>query len=163
MLNYQNKTKKELIEELIALKKQMNKVEVDERPLKENELNIYSLFKNAPISYLSLNKKGVIITANNAFIKELGYNKTELENHCICEFTEQNEIKKVTNFIKSVIKIGEIFGHLILLKNKKEEILTYSLSGNSFYDPLDKQFYIHIILYNITEQQKALNALSSSE
>jgi len=131
--------------------------------IRKNEIRFHDLFEHAPLPYLSVNKKGIISNINNAFTLELGYNSKEIENHRIDEFISQNDKKKIIPIFKTILKNGQISNIEIDLITKTNELITYSIVGNILFDMLEKYSRIHFVLYNITEQKKAKEALSFSE
>jgi PAS domain S-box-containing protein len=131
--------------------------------IRESEMHFRSLYENAPVPYVSLTKKGIILYSNNCFTRELDYSKLESVHHWIGEFTKHNELKKVDLLIKTIIKNGHLSNFIIDLVNKNGDILSYSVVGNLIHDMIEKQSRIHLILYNITEQNNAIKALRSSE
>jgi len=80
-----NKTKEQLLSELIDLRKKIvelknvkNSIQSLEEKIKQSEEKRQSLFENTPVYLATLNLEGVITSCNDAWLKISGYTVEEI-------------------------------------------------------------------------------------
>jgi len=130
--------------------------QIELRHLKEK---FEDLFHNAPIMYLSLDIKGIVIECNNTLLDKLGYTREEIiGNYMTMLLTEES----VASFKKSfpvLIEIGKISGVERQLVTKSGEIIDVQLSVSGEYDEHDDLIKTRASVEDITGLKRAENKI----
>ncbi len=122
-----------------------------------------SLYDNAPLPYQSLNAEGIIIDANPAWLKLMGYTRAEVIGKWYGSFLHP-DAKAV--FVKNfpVLKTcGLVTDVPFKLQKKDGSYIHISLNGLSSYFPDGSFKQTHCVFQDITIQQATLEKLKNSE
>lgn len=156
-----DKTKTELINEMVKLSQKIAKLERAEfkftkarEAFNKNEKSFRLLYEEAPLPYQSLDRDGNIIEINKAWIDELGYSREEVIGKWFGDFLPpgyHGEFKKNYKRFKAA---GEIFGVEVELVKKDRSSIYVIYDGKVAYDEKGNFKRSHCIFRNITEQRR---------
>ena len=131
--------------------------------INKNEDYFRYLYEQAPLSYQSLDEKGMILDVNNAWLETLGYQKTEVIGKWFGEFLAPGENSKLeANFSRFLAK-GEIGNVEFILKHKNGQSIDIILSGKILNNRKGQFLRTHCILKDMTKNKKKERELYSSE
>ncbi len=124
-----------------------------ESELRRSESKFRILCKNLPIGYLSLDKEGIIVDANNALLKILGYSKKDVIGKSFYKFLAKDYKDKFANRFKRCAQSNKACNAEYNLINKDGNIVTVELNCKAFYD--DKNFkFLYCAVRDITKYKK---------
>ncbi|MBT4485491.1 MAG: PAS domain S-box protein [Candidatus Latescibacteria bacterium] len=144
------------------------KNEITERKEVEEEIILLKekyedLYYNAPIMYLSLDSKGIIIECNNIFLDKLGYKKREFIGKHITNFTTKESTVGFKKDFPKLIKTGKMTGVERQLVTKSNDIIDVILNVTVEYDEQGKPLQTRAAFEDITERKQAEETLRQSE
>lgn len=153
-----DKTKEELIEELLRLRKENfqlksgNEKNVSERELAQNKFRM--LFEQSPVGMaLVLHETGEFLEVNNSVLKSTGYTKEEFLNLSYWDITpreyEQQEIKQLET-LNETGRFGPNFKEYIRKDGSRYPL---SISGALFVD-VDGRKVVWGIIEDISERRE---------
>ena len=160
MENFKEKSKDELIKEIVKLKKQISNFD---KELKESKEKYKAVYNCVPFSYQSLNEAGSIKDVNPVWLRTFGYDREEVIGNRFEDFLhsdwkshfEKNfiEFKQSGHMDNVQFKIRHKDGHYLDILS--EGCISYYSDGNF------KQTYC--VLQDITERKQVEQALQQSE
>jgi PAS domain S-box-containing protein len=161
MMKDETKTKKQLINELVELRKQTEKLKakvaksegIDDR-LKASEEQFKMLFVNAPLAYQSLDEKGNILDVNREWLNILGYSKEEVVDHHFTEFISPDDINYFKNCFPLFIKKERVEEIKFEMVRKDGIIIIVSFFGNIQRDAKGLFQRTHCIFQDITKHKR---------
>jgi len=164
------KTKDQLINELVKLRQRIAELEASETERKRAEEEIRLLkekyedpYNNAPIMYLSLDVNGIIIECNNTILDKLGYTKKEFIGKHITKFISKESEANFKKDFPKLLKTGKILGVERQLVTKNGEIIDVILDVTVEYDEHGKPIKTRATFEDITERKRAEEVIKSSE
>jgi len=164
------KTKDQLINELVKLRQRIAELEASETERKRAEEEIRLLkekyedpYNNAPIMYLSLDVNGIIIECNNTILYKLGYTKKEFIGKHITKFISKESEANFKKDFPKLLKTGKILGVERQLVTKNGEIIDVILDVTVEYDEHGKPIKTRATFEDITERKRAEEVIKSSE
>jgi PAS domain S-box-containing protein len=137
-------------------------LEKRERDLRESEARYRDLFENAVDIIYSLSPSGVIVDANEAFLRQGGYEREEVEGRPLGDFLVQED-RDLAGKLYDRAAEGEAFSFEMRGKTKTGEIRWYSVISRPILDEAGALESIHCIARDITERRKAEEELKRSE
>lgn len=122
--------------------------------LAESEMNYRMLYLHAPLPYQSLDKEGRIIDVNPAWLKTLGYRRTEAVGKDFSSFLHpdwQDHFKKNFPLFKEE---GAVHDVRFRIRHKSGEYREVSFEGRMGYWPDGQVKQSYCVFQDITEQQQ---------
>jgi len=173
-MNTQDKTKDELINELLtlqdaydSLKKSFeNKIKENlntEKTLKETAGQFQSLYSNSSIGLYRTTPAGQIIAANPAIIKMMGYDSFEEISKRDLSKTGYPDIAQREKFKELIEQYDEITNFETEWMRKDGTIIYVSEGSKAVRDELGKIIFYDGTVENITERKNAEEAMRLSE
>lgn len=102
--------------------------------LRESQAHFKLMFDQAPLSYQSLNKEGIIIEVNDFWLKSLGYTKDEVLGNWFGDFLPPDFREKFKENFPKFIEHGEIHDIDFDLVTKDNKILQVFYDGIIHYN-----------------------------
>ncbi|MDQ1239818.1 MAG: hypothetical protein QG577_2004, partial [Thermodesulfobacteriota bacterium] len=165
-----DKTKDELIQELVLLRQKLTKMETDQDPLSvsddvvRQEDEIYrSFYENLPLGYQSLDENGCFLEVNQAWLNTMGYSREDVIGKWFGDFITLGYQETFrANFLKFKAA-GEIRrAELEILK--KDQSTIFAVFEGKISRHLDGRFkQTHCVLLDITQAKRVEDALRYSE
>jgi PAS domain S-box-containing protein len=134
-----------------------------QKALEESEDKFRTLYENSPLPYQSLDEQGNIKTVNEAWCREMGYDKNEVIGRNFAEFIDieyYNFFKK--NFPKFK-KVGHVLGAEFEMIRKNGDELIAKFDGKIGKNDDGSFRQTHCTFVNITEKKKFEGALIKSD
>ena len=163
----EKKTSNPPLEELKRLRRHVAELEQAETERKQAEEEIRllkekyeDLYHNAPIMYLSLDTKGIIIECNNTILDKLGYTKREFIGKHMTEFVTEESATRFKKDFPKLLKTGKVLGVERQLVAESGEILDVILDVTMEYDEHGKPIKTRATFEDITARKKAEKELS---
>ncbi len=129
----------------------------------DNEQHYRELFENAPMPYQSLDENGFIITVNNPWMEMLGYSKEELAGTFIGNYLTESSLVKLKERFPLFKQRGWVKDADFEMITRSGSIVSVLINGRIQNNEQGNFKATHCILTNITERQKAEDALQVSE
>jgi len=162
MSTFENKSKRELIEEIESLKKQVDELKKNEDILKSSEEKFIKTFNSSPSPMIiSEIETGKIVDVNIAFSKMLMYTKQELIGKSVLKLNLWVNPKDRNIYVKKMMDENKISNHEIELRTKSGDIRTTLISGEII--GIKGKNYLFTSSTDITERKHAGEALKESE
>ena len=165
-MEYKNKTKDQLINELIKLHRRLSELENGENRRKETEEELkegeekYRLLFNGLINPITVyDLSGNIIVVNNAGAKNLGRSPEELQGKSLYEIIPEAKdsiVERIHEVVESKQGIDNIED---LVKLPSGEERWYLSNRQPLKDESGKIYAVQAISYDITERKKAEEAV----
>jgi len=130
--------------------------------LKEKYQCYKFLFDNAPLSYISIDKDGIIIKANDTFIESLNYSKEEIIGNRLKYFIAPSYLEDFTNFFDNFLERGVVKDVEFEMVKKDGTKILFSMNGKIAYDGKRNYLKAHFILNDIKEKREVLEAITAS-
>lgn len=126
-----------------------------EKALLEAESKFELLFKQAPLSYQSLDKNGYFIDVNDTWLDTLGYSQEEVKGKRFEDFlTPESAEKFETHLFKFKLK-GKVQGVEFEAIRKDGKRINIVLDGKITYDEHGNFKQTHCVFKDITAQKEA--------
>ncbi|RLD66082.1 MAG: hypothetical protein DRI84_05535 [Bacteroidetes bacterium] len=139
----------------------LNKViEAKTKEVRDTKNRFKSLFDQAPLSYQSINKDGIIIEVNKTWLDIMGYVKNEVIDHRFSKFLHPNDVETFEFLFPKLKAVGEILGEEFEMKKKDGGYITVAFHGKIAYDSKNKFKQTHCVFRDITEQKIIASKLS---
>lgn len=132
--------------------------------LHQNEEKFRLLFENVPIAYQSLDKNGMIITVNHAWLDKLSYDsKEEVIGHWFGEFLAPGFKTKFKESFNKFKKQGSIEGNELVMVKKTGEYIYVLFDSRAGLDENGNFLCSYCIMQDISERKRAEEELRISE
>ena len=131
--------------------------------LQEKEEQFRLLYERAPISYQSLDENGRLLTVNQAWLDELGYQQNEVIGRWFGDFLISEDRELFPSRLDHFKAAGEVFGIEFQMIHKNGHPVRVSFNGKIGHDAQGRFQQTHCVFWNITEQRAAEEALKASE
>lgn len=147
-MNDESKSKEELIEELNQLR---------------SNYDCYKfLFDNAPLSYVSIDENGKIIKVNKTWIEFFGYQADNFSGYPFENFIVPECIEDFRNFLTFFREEGLASDVEFEMLKKDGSRVLVSINGKIVYDTKGKFKKGHLIIRDIKERKKVIEAITAS-
>lgn len=131
--------------------------------LRESEKRFKLLYENAPLSYQSLDNQARLIDVNPTWLKTLGYQREEVIGRPFGDFMTPESAELIKSRFAHFVEAGQIHDYQFDMVRKDGSRFLVSYDGRIAYND-DGQFKsTHCIFTDITQRQKAEDALKESE
>lgn len=131
--------------------------------LRESEKRFKLLYENAPLSYQSLDNQTRLIDVNPAWLKTLGYEREEVIGRPFGDFMTPESAELIKSRFTHFVKAGEIHDYQFDMVRKDGSKFLVSYEGKIAYNDEGQFKSTHCIFSDITQKQKAEDALKESE
>lgn len=154
----EEKSKEQLLKELIDLRRTVVADSADDQPkrehsnAKENEQKYYNLFQSANDAIFIQDLNGTIIDVNNKLLSLFGYDRSEIMSVCMADLVNAAEESKYRSALESLVKDGATVFE-ILLRRKNGESFPAEVSASAF--PVNGEKVVQGIVRNISERKRA--------
>ncbi len=168
MENLENKTKEQLQQEVEVLRKklvtlEMNNIRIEsEEFLTDSEENYKLLYENAPLPFHSLNKDGIFIDVNQAWLQTLGYKREEVIGKPYGDFLHPDYQEHFKNKFPVFKACGSVHTNF-KLQHKDGHYIEILLDGSIGYLPDGSFKQTYCVFQDITERKKVEEELYESE
>lgn len=151
------------ISHFIGFKEDITNKENLKNSLMESEHRFRELFEQAPLPYQSLDKNGVILDINRAWLDHFGYTKEEVLGHNFSEFASAASLETLMKNFSTLISSGTIEGPALEFISKNKTSRWVQVQGRTSKDVHGNFSQTHCILYDITEQKSFIEELQKNE
>lgn len=128
----------------------------------ESEKRFREMFNEAPLPYQSLNREGVILDINYAWLNHFGYDRHEVIGRAYQDFiTVESSANLYKNF-PNLVTHGIVNNVEFDIICKDRSIRHVELEGRSTLDAHGNFQYSHCILSDVTEKNRYINDLKLS-
>ncbi len=166
-----DKTKAELIDELVEMRQRAAELERAEtrykgtlEHLEQSGKTYYDLYDNAPDMFVFVDAKTAnIIRCNQTVVQCLGYTKEEIIGRSIFERYHPDCIEDANAVFQSFVETGEVHDAELALKRKDGSKIDVSLNVSSVRDEAGNVLYGRLVWRDITRHKQAALALRRSE
>lgn len=158
-----NPKKNQSPSELTRLKKELADLKAKETALSKENHSLRQLYNQAPLPYQSMDKNGILLEVNQAWLDSLGYSKSEVIGKNFGDFLHpdwQDHFKE--NFPKFKT-LGEVLGAEYEILKKDGSTLLVSCHGKISRDPQGRFKQTHCIFHDISRFKCTEEALQQSE
>ena len=167
----EEKTKKQLIDELAAMRQRVTELEQVEtqykgtlESLERSGRTYYDLYDNAPDMFVFVDAKTAnIIRCNQTVVQTLGYTREEIIGHSVFERYHPDCVEDAHKVFQSFVETGEVHDAELALKRKDGTKIDVSLNASSVRDEEGNVLYGRSVWRNITRHKRAVKALRRSE
>ncbi|MBA3026979.1 MAG: PAS domain S-box protein [Sulfurimonas sp.] len=153
----------EEITHFIGFKEDITQKENLKKSLLKSELRFRELFEQAPLPYQSLDKNGVILDINRAWLENFGYTKEEVLGHNYAEFITSSSLATLTENFPVLVSSGAIEGPEFEFITKKKGARWVQVQGRTSKDENGIFLHTHCILSDITAQKYFIEELKENE
>lgn len=155
MMKDERKTKKQLIEELVDLRKKGVEYGKAEEALKASEKRYQDLYDNAPDMFGSIDAEtSKIIQCNNTLARVLGYTKDELIGQLVFFIYHPDCLEDAEKAFQQFMATGEIHDVELQLKGKDGRVIDVMLNASAVRDGQGRIISSISILRDITEPKR---------
>lgn len=126
-----------------------------EKALLEAEKRFELLFKQAPLSYHSLDENGYFIDVNNTWLETLGYSWEEVIGKCFGDFLTPEYAENFKNNLDNFKSRGEIQGVEYEAVRKDGKKINIVIDGKIAYEENGRFKQTHCVFKDITAQKEA--------
>jgi PAS domain S-box-containing protein len=98
------------------------------------KLDYKEIYESSPILQRTIDKNGLIISCNAAYVKKLGYTKKQVIGKSVFEHTADKSIVALKSNLKKWIKTHNTQSKEIWLKRKNGKIFPTLVTGTNVYD-----------------------------
>ncbi len=127
--------------------------------LRESERRFRLLYEQSPGPYQSLDAEGNILDVNNAWLLELGYDRSEVIGHWFGDFLAGEGPKLFLERFPLFKERGETHGLVFEMRRKDGAVILASFEGRIAKDEKGVFQRTHCVFTNITERRRAQDAL----
>ncbi len=126
-----------------------------EEALRESEARFRQLYEQSPLPYQSLNAEGIFLDVNNAWLNELGYERSNVIGKWFGEFLANGGGSLFTDRFEQLKQQGEGHGIEFEMKCKDGTTITVSFEAKVAHNDKGEFLQTHCIFTNITETRRA--------
>ncbi|MFM7079145.1 MAG: PAS domain S-box protein, partial [Bacteroidota bacterium] len=131
--------------------------------LKENENRYRALFESNPLPVLVIDLNGIVISTNNALLKETGHNPSDIIGQHIGALLSDKGKNAFPDWFSAYVQDPEtVYQREIKVRNAKGTLLDFEITIEKIDFDQDKS-QILIVANNITERKKNARLLEESE
>jgi PAS domain S-box-containing protein len=156
----EDKTKEQLVNELVELRGRFAELETAEANGKQTEERYRHLYEQSPIGIGLASPDGRVVSGNKAMETIIGYSIEELREINIADLYENLEDRKA--LIEDVNRYGGVVNFPVRLKRKHGTPIDCLLTISQFHG-LGGEDLLQTICIDITERKRAEEALRQSE
>ncbi len=127
--------------------------------LRESEQRFRLLYEQSPGPYQSLDAEGNILDVNNAWLAELGYDRSEVIGHWFGDFLAGEGPKLFLERFTLFKERGETHGLVFEMRRKDGAVILASFEGRIAKDEEGVFHRTHCVFTNVTERRRAQDAL----
>lgn len=138
-------------------------ISIRTKQLKEAKDRFECLFKEAPLSYQSLDSEGNIIEVNDSWLDTTGYLREDVIGHNFSEFLHSEWKKHFEDNFPKFKAVGEILGAEFELKKKDGSFINVAFHGKIAHDHKNKFKQTHCVFRDITDQREIEKKLMHSQ
>ncbi len=150
-------------ERLLAVSRDITEYRQAMEALRASEERFHQLYENAPIAYQSLDPEGLLLEANQAWLKTLGYDREEVLGRWFGSFLEEDFIPHFEKNFPSFKEAGSISGVEFKMRRKDGSSLLVSFNGAIAYDQKGQMARSHCVFQDITEHRRLEAQLRQSQ
>jgi diguanylate cyclase (GGDEF)-like protein/PAS domain S-box-containing protein len=151
------------ITHFIGFKEDITQKENLKNSLLKSESRFRELFEQAPLPYQSLNKDGIILDINRAWLEHFGYTKEEVLGHSYAEFIMPSSLEVLMKNFPTLLSSGSIDGPEFEFITKNRGTRWVQVQGRTSKDENGNFLHTHCILSDITEQKSFIEELTHNE
>ncbi len=133
------------------------------RALQESEARFRRLYEQAPIPYQALDGNGNILSVNNAWLKELGYERDEVIGKWFGDFLTGDGPEMFSKQYPLFKTSGACSGVDFEMKRKDGDTITVYFEGSIAHNEKGEFLQTHCVFTNITERKRTETALRENE
>ena len=146
---------------VLSIVEDITEKKFNEKKLQESENRFRLLYEQAPIPYQSLNANGIVLEVNDAWLKELGYEKEEVIGKYFADFLEEQSSESFPRNFERFKKLGEVHNIHYGMLRKDQSIIQVNFDGRIAYDEQENLLQTHCVFTNVTEQKRMQDALEN--
>ncbi|MBN2613177.1 MAG: PAS domain S-box protein [Bacteroidales bacterium] len=133
-----------------------------QKALKESEERFARLFEKAPLGYQSLDRKGILLEVNQAWLEALGYKPEEVVGRWFGDFLLPGSANRFNEFIDESLKEEVVYAEFEITHSSGKQRL-FSINGRVGFKDIGNFDRLHCILQDITEKRMLEQRLRESE
>jgi PAS domain S-box-containing protein len=144
----------------IELQLQNEELHAIQNELELSQTKYFELYDMAPVGYITLNDKSIIIEANLTFCELLGCLRQDILNTLFTDLINAEDQEIYNRFNKQVHSSSTIETCELRMLSKGEIQFYANLQTTRFYDKIRKEFLHHVIISDISKiksQEQLLN------
>ncbi|AFM25929.1 hybrid sensor histidine kinase/response regulator [Desulfomonile tiedjei] len=127
-----------------------------EQALRESEERFRRLYEQSPLPYQSLDAEGRLLDVNNAWLNELGYERTDVIGKSFGEFlANDGDASRFPDHFEQLKQEGEGHGIEFEMKRKDGAIITVLFEARVAHNDKGEFLQTHCIFTNVTETRRA--------
>ncbi len=134
-----------------------------EEALQESEERFRVLYEQAPIAYQSLDERGRIREVNQAWLDTLGYSREEIIERWFGDFLAPQSVEHFRRNFPCFRAAGEAHRVQFEMVRKDGSRIVTEYEGKIGYDEYGEFQQTHCVFHDITERQRAAEALLSEK
>ena len=135
-----------------------------EQQLVESEERFRALFEQAPLPYQSLDMGGNILQVNDAWLRLTGEtDRSQVIGRCITDYLDQSSLPTLAENFQRFVQSGHVENLVFEIRSLDGTTRTVTVTGRIGRDMQGNPLHTHCILTDITERQRAEEALRASE
>jgi PAS domain S-box-containing protein len=154
---------KRLQEQETRLEQEIADRERAEEALLRSEQKFRLICEHAPWAYQSLDERGCILDANQAWLNHLGYSRDEVVGKWIGNFLHSDSIGALEERFPRFMEKGEVRQVEFSLVRKDGSVFPILLDGNIEYDDTGHFKRTHCVFMDISKRKLSDEALRESE
>jgi len=159
-VRHEDKTKEQLITELVELRGRFAELEAAATNRKQTEERYRHLYEQSPIGIGLASPDGKVVSGNKAMETIFGYSIEELKEINIADLYENQQDRKA--LLEAVNRYGGVVNFPVRLKRKTGTGIDCLLTISQFHS-LGGENLFQTICIDITERKRAEEALQESE
>ncbi len=134
-----------------------------EKRIHDSEDRFRKLFDNSPLPAQSLDKKGMIKSVNQTWLKTLGYNKDEVEGGFFGDYLNPSWKGHFAENFPRFKAIGEVLGIEFEMKKKDGSFITVKFDGKIRKDEAGNFLQTDCVFRDVSEQVRLEKKLKEQE
>ena len=135
-----------------------------EQQMAGSEERFRALFEQAPLPYQSLDMGANILQVNDAWLRLMGEtNRAKVIGRSITDYLEESSLPTLAENFPRFVSTGQVEGPVFGLVSRDGAKRVVTVTGRIARDTQGNPHHTHCILTDITERQKAEDAIRASE